>query len=421
IHPELRGTDSRIEALRIPRPDREERAGFLRWLATFDEWAGIRDDRLLEGVANRTSGMNYDELRELARSIKADGGWEALIKSRRDEIIQRESGGLLVSKESRFGLADIAGYAYVREYLDRILAQLRQGRADITGVLFAGPPGTGKSFYAGALARDAGVNVVVMRSLRGMYVGQSERNLEQVLEVARSLAPVIIFVDEVDQAFSNRRQQSTDGGVDQRLLGRLLEFMDDKENLGKVIWVAASNRPVLLDEALLSRFRIRVPFLLPDLATCCELLREKLPQQAGFAWEPQSWTQQREHALAGGVAGRFSVRELETIVSVARWHGEEAPVSGTSAGAAQAGGKLIDAKHLAEAIKNAEVGHNENEYLRQSLLAIKYAPYKVEQLVEALETALPAEVSRHILRNGGIDSVQLNLLLERIPRPPAIQ
>jgi hypothetical protein len=434
VHPELQGSDSRIVRVRISRPEREERLQFLSWLSTFPEYARLNQasgpdasGQVINEIANGASGMNYTELLDFVDSMqrRQQQNWRRLLADRRAEIVQRESGGLLVPKESRDGLESIAGYRYVREFVDRLLPRLRDGRADITGLLFAGPPGTGKSFFASALAHDAGVNVVVMRNLRNMYVGQSERNLEQVLEVARSLAPVVIFIDELDQAFANRSSVTHDGGVEQRLLGRLLEFMDDKQNLGKVIWVAASNRPDLIDAALLSRFKQRIPFLLPDQEACRELLRAKLPKQVGFQWRDSTWTPDTDAAISR-VVGRFSGRELETIVRGALWRAEHDADSPASQSEEQrrrgepvvmvehSDGQreiLVDAIYLERELRSASVGHDQHEYERQSLLALQAIPSDSPALVASVESVLPPDITARIINDGRIETEEVNRLL----------
>lgn len=434
IHPELQGSDSRIAMIRIPRPDPKQRQAFLQWLAQFPEYALLRSDGLVAGLARQTAGMNFVELRDFVRSVTAAGAdqqarVDELLKSRRAEIIQRESGGVLVPMSSDFGIDAVAGYGYARRFIDRLVSRIRNDRADLAGVLFAGPPGTGKSFFARALAKESQINVVTMRNVRNMYVGQSERNFEQALEVARSLAPVVIFVDEIDQAFSNRRgRQQLDGGVEQRLLGRLLEFMDDKANLGKVIWIAASNRPDLIDDALISRFRLRIPFLLPDFHACRDMLQTKLPAQGSppFAWQPTSWTPEIDRMIKDDVVGRFSGRELETIVRSALWRAEldeydqahpetwadrKADLARVSPQnlppdiaieRPDGGPPQVHAFYLRYAIREASVGHNVEEYKRQSLLALQSIPERDDELVRAIEEVLP-DLAPRIISDGRID------------------
>ena len=134
------------------------------------------------------------------------------------------------------------------------------------GVLMTGPAGTGKSAVAQAVAKESGVNAVSLNLARilGQYVGNSERNLEKALRAIKSLAPTIVFIDEIDQSVS--RGGSGDSGVSSRIFKRLLEFMSDTGNRGQVVFLAATNRPDLMDAALRrpGRFDKKIPFLIPD-------------------------------------------------------------------------------------------------------------------------------------------------------------
>ena len=150
-----------------------------------------------------------------------------------------------------------------------VIRPLRSGNTTRcpAGLLFTGPAGTGKTAMAEALAHDAGVNFVSLNLGRilGSYVGQSERNLERALRAIVALAPVIVMIDEIDQAVG--RGGAGDSGVSSRLFKRLLEFMSDAlANRGRVLVVAASNRPDLVDAALRRPGRLdkKIPFLVPD-------------------------------------------------------------------------------------------------------------------------------------------------------------
>lgn len=440
VHPELTPADSYLKRIHLARPDRKQRADFLQWLSEFDQYPALQQEGMIDELANRASGMNYRELRDFVTTLTNNAEhWTEALADRRADIIRRESGGLLEPKESQYGLEDVAGYQYITQEVNRRLPRIRAGKADVAGILFNGPPGTGKSFYASALAKSGGVNMVVIRNLRGMYVGQSERNLEQIFEVARTLAPVMIFVDEIDQVFASRdRSMDTSGGVEQRLLGRLLEFMDDKTNLGKVIWIAASNRPDLIDQALLSRFKLRLPFLLPDRSTCIELLAHQLPHQAEFRWQSETWDEQ----IVDEVVSKYSGRELDTIVRQALWkaqddaallldhseaavtrlaqrreqmqeHGLEVPRTPVIAVDDDDSGALeVHGQYLLEAVRDAEVGHDPQEYLVQSLRALNSAPFTSPALIEAVETALEPEVVDEIVIDGRLNKKAIGRLIE---------
>ncbi|HEX8220176.1 MAG TPA: ATP-binding protein [Chloroflexia bacterium] len=410
VHPELQGTDSRVVPIRVSRPVRDERAAFLRWLSGFTElFPVLARENVVDEMANLASGLNYMELRDFAHNMQSDT-WRAALNTLRADAINRASRGLLVPHDSRYGLRDVAGYQYARDYVEQFIPDLKQGSAEITGILFTGPPGTGKSFYAGALARDAGVPMLRMGDIRGSYVGETERNLSLVLEVARNMAPVIIFIDEIDQAFASRQATGavTDSGVEQRVLGRILQFMDDPDNRGRVFWIAASNRPDMLDAALLSRFKLVVPFLLPDRTSCFDLLVHKLPAQAGFSWIKESLTPEVQQAI-DGIVGKFSGRELETIVQSAKW---------AAKAAGQADLRLISAKHLVEAIAFSSIGHDENAYLHWALLALQSVKFDSPRLIEAVRATLPFDTVNRILPGNSlkIDKAALSQIIKDMQR-----
>lgn len=402
IHRDLYGADSRIEVIEVPWPEREERLAFLNYLSHHEGFNGLvnpddTENHQINEVANRTSGMNFLEIRDFARIIDSSNRWQEDLRQRREEIIARQSGNLLVPRFSKYGLSNVAGYNYVNEFILPRLKQLRAGRIDVPGILFTGPPGTGKSFYASALARDAGVEMVTMSSIRGSYVGESERNFERILRVATNLSPVIIFVDEIDQQFSNNRAASGDGGVEQRLFGRFLEFMDDKNNLGKVLWIAATNKPNALDPALKSRFRLRIPFLLPDTQSISEMLKMQIPTQAGFAWS--DWDMHESSVLdlvRNSMVGKFSGREIEQIVRNALLRAQKKDESLSFVEVPQ-----ISAEYLIESISTANIGHPHLEYELWSLYALQSIPENTTSLTNAVREVMPKYANR-ILDSEGL-------------------
>jgi len=172
--------------------------------------------------------------------------------------------------ESAVLFDDIGGLEKVIDYFREVCGAIRKKEEDEKqreiipkGVLLAGPPGTGKTLLAKALAKESGISLVRMGDIRSMWVGESERNLTMVLELLKAMAPVIVFVDEIDQAIGSRSGGSGDSGVSGRMFGKILEFMGDNDNRGEVIWIAATNRADLLDDAMIRRFDRVIPVLLP--------------------------------------------------------------------------------------------------------------------------------------------------------------
>lgn len=417
VHRDLYGKDSRIEVIEVPWPQREERLAFIRYLKSHEsEFPNLQlyTDTALEEFANLTSGLNYAEIRDFAKTLAApvveelQDEWKEPLRIRRQEMIVRQSGSLLVPRHSKFGLDKVAGYEYVKNLLTPRTDALRSGTADVSGILFTGPPGTGKSFFASCLARDVGIEMVTMQAIRGSYVGESERNFERVLRVATNMHPVIIFVDEIDQAFATTRVAGGDGGVEQRLFGRLLEFMEDSNNLGKVLWLAASNRPDNLDAALLSRFRLRIPFLLPDTNALKDMLRNQIPVQAGFSWNEPSWLENENsinQLITSKLLGKFSGREIDTLV-------RNAFVAARGAG--QVNNNVVPADFLLPAIKSANISSNYRSYVLLSLNALRQVDASTSTLIESVREVMPNNIVKSIiiddrLSMSGIAAVTANI------------
>src|SRR3990167_7581464 len=118
------------------------------------------------------------------------------------------------------------------------------------GVLLHGPPGTGKTLVAKAVAAETNAHFILINGpeIMSKYYGQSEENLRKKFEEAEKNAPSIIFIDEIDAIASKREE--TRGEVERRVVAQLLALMDGLKSRGKVVVIAATNVPNILDPAL---------------------------------------------------------------------------------------------------------------------------------------------------------------------------
>ncbi|EDV24087.1 uncharacterized protein TRIADDRAFT_57218 [Trichoplax adhaerens] len=122
-----------------------------------------------------------------------------------------------------------------------------------SGLLFYGPPGTGKTLLAKAVATECSLNFLSVKGpeLINMYVGQSEENVRAVFEKARNASPCVIFFDELDSLAPNRGKSGDSGGVMDRVVSQLLAELDGLNTAADVFAIGATNRPDLIDPALL--------------------------------------------------------------------------------------------------------------------------------------------------------------------------
>ena len=217
--------------------------------------------------------------------------------------------------------SDVAGEDEAKENLTEIVDYLHNpdkykeiGASMPKGILLVGPPGTGKTMLAKAVAGEANVPFFSMSGSEfvEMFVGMGASKVRDLFKQAKEKAPCIVFIDEID-AIGQKRNSGKMGGNDEReqTLNQLLTEMDGFEGNTGVIILAATNRPESLDPALTrpGRFDRRVPVELPDLKGREEILKVhvkkiKVSDEADF---------QRIARMASGASGA----ELANIVNEA--------------------------------------------------------------------------------------------------------
>lgn len=270
-------------------------------------------------------------------------------------LLMRQGGALMAfgrarttrgTRESSF--ADVAGLEEaveeltdVKDYLEDPKSFVRMGARVPRGILLAGPPGCGKTLLARALAGEAGVPFY---SISGsdfveIFVGVGASRIRDLFRLAKEHPPAIVFIDELD-AVGRGRQAVALGGQDEReaTLNQLLVEMDGFDPTKGVVVVAATNRPDILDSALLrpGRFDRRVMVDRPDLRGRRAILQIHC---AGKPLDPEVDLD----ALARRTPG-FSGADLANVVN-------EAAILAT-----RAGGSMIEMRHFVEGVERAVAG-----------------------------------------------------------------
>ena len=190
----------------------------------------------------------------------------------------RSSAKVYVQSSQGIRFSDVAGEDEAKENLQEIVDYLHNpqkyteaGASMPKGILLVGPPGTGKTMLAKAVAGESNVPFFSISGseLVEMFVGMGASKVRDLFKQAKEKAPCIVFIDEID-AIGQKRSSGNMGGNDEReqTLNQLLTEMDGFEGNTGVIILAATNRPESLDPALTrpGRFDRRVPVELPDLA-----------------------------------------------------------------------------------------------------------------------------------------------------------
>ncbi len=185
---------------------------------------------------------------------------------------------------STIGWADIGGLENTKQSLKEAVewpiknpeAFKRIGIRPPRGILLYGPPGTGKTLLAKAVAKESEANFIHVKgpSLLSMWVGKSEEGIRKVFERARQVSPCVVFFDEID-ALAAKRGMEMGTKVTERVLNQLLAEMDGLEGLEDVTIIGATNRPDMLDSALLrpGRFDRIILVDVPDIESRKQILK----------------------------------------------------------------------------------------------------------------------------------------------------
>lgn len=291
LHESIRGGTSGVSTISVPKPTMSDRK---EWLENFSK--GVEDRvasrkkpmvigsnevtkvELAEGFdftqfAVQSAGMSRRQMEDVIMKswLNKTPVDFFLVKERKQRAIEDEYQGIVDFFEPEFGFEHIGGHDALKQYFNRkVIQPLRTGdkRLCTSGMLMTGPPGTGKTQLARATAKEAKLNFMVghLDKLFGSLVGETEQKTRKFLEAVESAAPCIVFLDELDSVLSSGRSSKGDSGTSARMFNAVMQWLSDDSRKGKVVVIAASNRPDLLDAALIraGRFDALIPALPPN-------------------------------------------------------------------------------------------------------------------------------------------------------------
>jgi ATP-dependent 26S proteasome regulatory subunit len=294
-------------------------------------------DQEREILVRNTTGLNLHQLGCVLREAWQLNGYQGFsleqIKRLKSELIERSN--LLELEEPQQGFESVGGYEPVKRLIyGRLIRVLREpGRAahfgvDLPrGILLFGPPGTGKTIFARALAKELSLPFINFKTenLYHQYLGMSGRLFDAAIRLAEQMAPCILFIDEIDRFGKRGQAQDSASEETRKVFNQILSWLGSKER--KSILVGTTNTPEQLDPALIrpGRFDCLVPFLYPGKAARRQILEIHLGLTGASPRPPalaisEAELEQLLEMLAEQTEG-MSGAELEELVKRAKSRG----------------------------------------------------------------------------------------------------
>ncbi|GEM_PF-3608730 len=429
---------SGFTVIEVPHPNHERRATFIEALPTrldalvsdevrfgknplaFDEGVTVSDVARSASAGLRLLDIEMVGREALVRRANPDDDTPRLtvdaLWSRKKIYLKSSSAGQIKVERPISRLDWIGGQVEIKKYFARVAQNLRTGNRSRVpkGVLLVGPPGTGKSTFAQALAYLAGYAYCEIEGEADPFVGMSARNFKRNRSVIMRMEPVIVFEDEIDRKHLPRGAVfHGDSGTAAHQEALNHEFMADESRRGKVLWISAANMPNALEAALTrpGRFDRIIPVLPPKTpegwADVFEGIGRKMTATVA---PPFKWDVPREALIE--IASKFPPDTMQAHANEFCYRALD--YTGTEG--------ILGPDELMRGVNDYRP-RKEPEYKKQIDLALEYA--NSEELVPAeyRTSGTPVVVEEGNLPKvtGVTMSVHLDRAPPGMPLPPGVQ
>ena len=226
------------------------------------------DGMSVKSITQVSNGLNLVNLNVAMARSKLSGKEVDILEFRRlkKNLIERQCHGLVTFLEPGHTLDMVVGHTAAKARLKMDAKWIVGGQLDAApmGYLICGPVGTGKTFISECYAGSIGIPCLMLKNFRSKYVGETEGNLEKVLNTLRSLGPVVVIIDEADAALGDR-ESGGDSGTSNRVFSMIATQMGNTRFRGKIIWMLLTSRPELLpiDLKRQGRAEVHIPLFYP--------------------------------------------------------------------------------------------------------------------------------------------------------------
>lgn len=315
INNKFLGANTRSYLIEVGFPTENQRLEFAEYLEKTSR-SKPKYEISLNEFARLTAGLTLVGMEDIYLQAEALGVLKKeFIIERKKELIRKEYGEVIeVLDADGYTFDDFAGQEHLKKYhREVIIKPILKGQTDIVpkGLLYTGPPGTGKTHFARCLSGEAGINFVELKmsKILDKWVGESEKRFEKALTCIKSITPVGVFIDEIDQAFA--RSENDSSGVRRNLFGMFLSVLSEPKHRGEIIWIGATNYPNNMDEALkrTGRFDKKMPFLPPNKEDRIKVMKIHLNKS-----KLKNNITETEFETLAELTNKYTQAELEGIV-----------------------------------------------------------------------------------------------------------